>query len=213
MRQFVRGRFARALSMLLMVSMMVPSLWIPMASPAHAVGKSVKQIAFLPLPVTETLAADHDIPQDIGERIFQELRVLMAAQDDVEVSELLPNSTIMGRARTQLGGTVAKELDENYQRAADMTQTLEERMKAAGALVKPLNLDAVIFGQVDKYEHVKVTPKKSMIRVTAYKVIINDDEKIVAENITVIGKAGCVRVVKAPRNRMIAKPSVPRPPA
>ena len=97
MKKFVRGQFGRALSTMLMVIMLLPSLLLPFASAGYATTGGRQNIILLPLQV-----AAKNAPYNIGERILEQVLVDLSNQEGVQVNILLRTSPMLTRAQQQL---------------------------------------------------------------------------------------------------------------
>jgi hypothetical protein len=142
-RKIVRGKFACAVSYLLMAFMMIPSFLMPAVS-AHAadapVTIDVKQVAFLPMD-----SKMENTPTGLGQKIFRELQIMLA-KSDVKVVEVDRKSPLLSRLKMQLGEKEASEIQAFYDKAVDITANSEDRVNAAANLVKPLGFDSIVLG-------------------------------------------------------------------
>ena len=183
MKKLIRGSLARSLSMLLMILFMLPSLMLPLATRGHAAVGGHLNILFMPLNHAATEA-----PQNLSTRILQELQIALAQREGVQVTELLKNSPIMKRALVAAGDENKQDLLDKYNDAANPKLSPDARKNAAGALVRTLGVDAVVYGTIENYEFTtKPDKNRTYIKVTAHKVTVLEDETAVETPLTAIG--------------------------
>ncbi|MEI6521658.1 MAG: hypothetical protein WCO98_16735, partial [bacterium] len=188
-RKIVRGKFARAVSYLLMAFMMIPSFLMPAVS-AHAadaapVQSEVKQVAFLPMD-----SKMENTPTGLGQKIFRELQIMLA-KSDVKVVEIDKKSPLLSRLKMQLGEKEAAEIQAFYDTAVDINAKSEDRVNAAANLVKPLGFDSIVLGTIDsyKYEVINIGAKKAMIHIVAYQVVVDENGKAKSRKLDITGKS------------------------
>ena len=184
MKQFVRGRCSRAISSLLVVLFMLPTLTLSLVTAGQAESEQ-QNIILLPLTMSVGTA-----PENIGAHIFQELQLALASHLGTQVSELTSSSPIYLRARKQMTEEDQIEFDNQYKIAIDPSAEKEARQKAAGVLVKKLRVDCLIYGAIDHYEFTTdPDPKQTLIHLTATKIKCTDKDEAVAFPIATSGRS------------------------
>ncbi len=185
MKRFVRGQFGRLMSLLLMVLFLLPTLLGPLALPGYASVGGYQSILILPL---QTVA--ENTPFNLSTRILQEVMIAMAGQTGVSVRELTKNSPTLQLAMAQMDETEKAKLLEQYNEACDVKTAPASRTVAAGALVRALNVDAIVYGAIDKYEFTSnPDPRQSYIHVSAMKYSVDADSIVLTTPIGVIGQS------------------------
>lgn len=185
MKKFVRGKFGRSLSLLLMILFLLPSLLGPLASRGNAATGGHINILFIPLTTT-----DADAPADLGARILQELQISLSQQEGVQVAELNKKSSLLKRAIEQAGDEDKGLIADKFNEVASVDANDVARKDAAGYLARMLSVDAIVYGKIDKYEFsTKPDKNQSFIRITATKVTVADDGTALMTPLIVIGRS------------------------
>lgn len=178
MKKFVRGKWSRVLSLVLMTAMMVPGLILPMAIVAEAASGGRQDIILLPLQ-----SGVKNPPSDLSGRILRELQMALVNEPGVQVNELTRTSPILKRAKEQLPDADKELLMATYDVAINPATDAAERLKAAGYLAGILGVDAVVYGSLDQYEFTTdPNPRRSYIHLTITKATV--ETKIDADGVT-----------------------------
>jgi len=166
-----------------MVLFMIPSLLMPLTTRGTAAVGGHINILFMPLDL-----ANADAPQNLSARILQELQIALAQREGVQVTELLKNSPMMKRALDAVGEENKQDLLDKFNDAANAKLSPDARKNAAGALVRALGVDAIVYGAIDNYEFTtKPDKNRTYIKVTAQKVTVLEDGTAAVTPLTAIG--------------------------
>ncbi len=185
MKQFVRGRYSRAISCMLMALLLLPGLMLPIGSVSWAATGGRQNIVLLPLTTSVGNA-----PNNLGERILQELQISLASQLGIQATELTLNSPIFIRAKEAMEDEDRSTLVDQYNKAIDPSTDHSTRIKAAGYLAQALGVDSVLYGTIDQYEFTTdPDPKQTFIHLNATKVMMGKDNQPVASPVIVVGQS------------------------
>lgn len=156
MKTMVRGPFSRTMSVVLLLLFLIPSILITIATVGSAMVGGTNRIYLLPVNSSASGA-----PANVTAKVQKQILASLAQQPGLEVSVLNQNQSALKNA----AGTDATEkaaLLSDYDIAVDSKSSDEDRTKAISHLLDKLNVDAIIYCNVDRFE---VTSKPGAAKI------------------------------------------------
>ena len=172
MKKLARGRFARVLSVLALISLLVPSFLLPTARVSAESGSS-RSANILLLPVSSTVDG---LPSSLTSTALSMLRDALQRRYGVHADILTRSSSALKLVKSRLADEAQQKLlMSSYDTATNPKASDEERANAAALLAAELDYDQAVFGDIGGYKMTSKGSQQREILMTASSVTFDKD--------------------------------------
>lgn len=171
MKKFARGRFGRAISIMLAICWVMTSLMLPISQGiGHAASGGQQRVILMPFPLSVEGAPD----SLVGQAQANLASALQQRRPGMQVKQLQKSANELRGALKNLDEAEKAELLKSYETAANSNASLDARTKAAAKLIDALQMDSLVFGAIDGYE-VDPATHDTRVHVSATVVTLERD--------------------------------------